>query len=145
MSKTVLFQWIKFSKCSDTSILNNSVLPNDIVSMAKTVLFQTIQFSINTQFSSIWYIDRTLSSLLSRPGSDGNEGVLCIPQSSSIIGTSPSYCLVPYQGHSSGESYPSAEKQSVYSTVLVDWHIKHGRLFNAKSCLYIYIKYIYDM
>ena len=25
---------------------------------------------------------------------------------------------------------------------LVLWHINHCRLFNAKSCLYIYIKYI---
>ena len=30
------------------------------------------------------------------PGSNGNEGVLCIPQSSSTAGTSPSYCLVSY-------------------------------------------------
>ena len=30
----------------------------------------------------------------SGPGSDGNEGVLCIPQSSSITETSPSDCLV---------------------------------------------------
>ena len=29
--------------------------------MLKSVLFQTIQFSISTQFSSIWPIDRTLS------------------------------------------------------------------------------------
>ena len=29
----------------------------------------------------------------SGPGSDGNEGVLRIPQSSSIAGTSPSDCL----------------------------------------------------
>ena len=34
------------------------------------------------------------------PGSDGNEGVLRIPQSSSITGTSPSDCLVSYIGHS---------------------------------------------
>ena len=36
----------------------------------------------------------------SGPGSDGNEGVLHIPQSSSITGTSPSDCLALYQGHS---------------------------------------------
>ena len=36
------------------------------------------------------------------PGSNGNEGVLCIPQSSSITGTSPSDCLVSYTGHSLG-------------------------------------------
>ena len=51
--------------------------------MSKTALFQTIQFSISTQFSSIWPIDRTLSRAtipgLSRPGSNGNEGVLRIP------------------------------------------------------------------
>ena len=37
----------------------------------------------------------------SGPGSDGNEGVLRIPQRSSIAGTSPSDCLVSYLGHSS--------------------------------------------
>ena len=58
----------------------------------------------------------------SGPGSDGNEGVLRIPQSSSIAGTSPSDCLVSYPGHSlGGGSYPSAEKQSVYSTAPADW------------------------
>ena len=35
----------------------------------------------------------------SRPGSDDNEGVLQIPQSSSITGTSPSDCSVSYPGH----------------------------------------------
>ena len=51
---------------------------------------------------------------LSGPGSDGNEGVLRIPQSSSITGTSPSDCLVSYLGQSFRGSCPSAEKQSVY-------------------------------
>ena len=32
----------------------------------------------------------------SGPGSNGNEGVLRIPQSLSIAGTSPSDCLVSY-------------------------------------------------
>ena len=35
-------------------------------------------------------------------GSDGNEGVPCIPKSSSITGASPSDCLVLYLGHSLG-------------------------------------------
>ena len=35
----------------------------------------------------------------SGPGSDGNEGVLLIPQSSCIAGTSSSDCLVSYPGH----------------------------------------------
>ena len=66
--------------------------------MSKQFYFQVIQFSINTQFSSIWPIDRTLSDATtlgqSGPGSDSNEGVLCIPQSSSITGISPSDILV---------------------------------------------------
>ena len=48
----------------------------------KTVLFQTIQFSIITQFSSIWPVDRALSGATtpgqSGPGKDSIEGVLCI-------------------------------------------------------------------
>ena len=55
-------------------------------------------------------------------GSDGNEGVLRIPQSSGITGTSPSDCLVSYYGRSlAGRSYPYAEMQSVYSTAPTDW------------------------
>ena len=88
--------------------------------MSKTVLFQTIQFSISTQFSSIWPIDRTLSSATtpgqSGPQSDSNEGVLCFPQNSSITETSPSDCLVSYLGHLLGEAFPSVEKHSMYST-----------------------------
>ena len=38
----------------------------------------------------------------SGPGSNGNEGVLCIPQIYSITGTSPSDCLVLYPGYSLG-------------------------------------------
>ena len=52
--------------------------------MLKTVLFQAIQFSMSTQFSSIWPIDKALSgattSGLSGPGSDGTEGMLRIPR-----------------------------------------------------------------
>ena len=58
----------------------------------------------------------------SRPGSNGNEGVLRISQSPSINWTSPSDCLVSYPGCSLGwVSYPSAEVQSVYSTAPANW------------------------
>ena len=85
--KTVLFQTVLFSLST--------------VSMSKAVLFQTIQFCISTQFSSIWPRDRTLSCA-SIPGqnghrSNGNEGALCILQSSSITAASPSSCLVSIQ------------------------------------------------
>ena len=90
-----------------------------------TVLFQTIQLSISTQFSSIWPIDRILSGATtpdqSGPESDGNKEVLRIPQGFSINGTSPSDCLVSYPEHSLGESFPSIETQSVYSTPPADW------------------------
>ena len=73
------------------------------------------------QFSSIQSTDRALSGATvpgqSGPGSDGNEGVLHIPQSSSITGTSPSDCLVSFPGHSLGAgSYRSTELHSLYST-----------------------------
>ena len=93
----------------------------------KTVLFQAIQFSISTQFRSIWPIDTTLSGATtpdqSRPGSDGKERVLRIPQSSSISRISSSGYLVSYPGHSfrEKESYPSAEMQLVYSTTPAGW------------------------
>ena len=35
----------------------------------------------------------------SRPGSNGSRGVLYIPQSPCITGTSPSDCLESYPGH----------------------------------------------
>ena len=93
--------------------------------MSKTVAFQTIQLSISTQFSSIWPKDRTLSSATvpapNRPSGDGNEGVIRIPQNSSITGNSPSDCLVSCQDKHCEESYLYAEMQSVYSTALADW------------------------
>ena len=97
------------------------------------------------QFSSIKPIDWALSSATtpgqSGPESNGNEGVLCIPQSSSITGTSPSDCLVSYPGHSLGRgSYPSAEMQSVYSTVPAGWATGHslGESYSSAEVQSIY-------
>ena len=75
--------------------------------------------------NSIWPIDRTLSGVTtpgqSEPESNGNEGVLCIPQSPSITGASPLDGLVSYWGHSlGGGSYPSAEMYSAYSPAPAD-------------------------
>ena len=73
----------------------------------------------------IWSIDRTLSGSTtagqSEPKKDGNEGILRIPQSSSITETSPSDCFASYQGHLLKGSYSSAVMQSVYSTAPADW------------------------
>ena len=58
--------------------------------------------SLNVK-TSIWPIDRTLSGATtpgqSGPGSNGNEEVLRILQSSRIIGASPLDSLVSYTGH----------------------------------------------
>ena len=94
----------------------------------KTVLFQTIQYRINTQFSSIWPIERTLSGATtpsqSELGSDDNKGVLHIHQNSRITGASPSDCLESYPGYLLRESYLSAEMQSVNSLAPADWEKK---------------------
>ena len=83
-----------------------------------------MQFSVSIQFSSIWPIDWTLLGATTpaqgRPGNDGNEGVLRIPQSSGISVATPSDCLLSYPGHSFGKSYPSAELQSLYSAASAD-------------------------
>ena len=48
----------------------------------------------------------------SGPGSNGNEGVLRIPQSSSIAGTSPSDYLVSSPGHSLGGGLTALQRCS---------------------------------
>ena len=40
------------------------------------------------------------------------------------------------------EPHESLRNQFLLSFGLLSWHINHCRLFNAKSSLYIYIKYI---
>ena len=69
--------------------------------MSKQSYFK--QFSLALVHCSIWPIGGTLSVATtpdnSGPGSDGSEGVFYIPQSPSITGTSPSYCLVSYLRH----------------------------------------------
>ena len=98
--------------------------------------------------SSIWPIDGTSSGTTtpseSEPRSNDYEGVLHIPQSSSIIGATRSDGLASYSGHSLGwwwSSYTSIEIQLAFVWVL--WHINHCKLVNPKSSLNIYIKYIW--
>ena len=72
--------------------------------------------------SSIQPIDWTQSGAtsggLSGHGSNGNEGEVCIHQSSSITEASSSDCLISHPGHSLGESYYPAEMQSEEATAL---------------------------
>ena len=101
-----------YSIYSNSSVLNNSIK------------------SIN------WTLSGATTPGQSGPGNDGNEGVLRIPQSSSITGTSPSDYFVTYPGHSLKEFYPSAEVQLVYSTAPADWaKIVHDQTQH----IYVYI------
>ena len=56
-------------------------------------------------------------------GSNGNEGVFRIRQTSWITGDSSSCYLVSYQRHSLCKSCISAEMQSVYSEAPANWRI----------------------
>ena len=77
----------------------------------------------------------------SGPANDGNEGVFRIPKSSSITGTSPSDCLVPYPGQSlGGGSYPSAEKQSMaWAKDSLNNFEKHLFIDFSPSCTFSHI------
>ena len=50
-------------------------------------------------------------------------GAMAIKRYSAFPAASLSDCLVSYPGHSLGESYSSADMQSVYSTTPTDWDI----------------------
>ena len=87
------------------------------------LVFYLYSFQISN--NSIWPIDRILLGATtlgqSGPGSDGNEGVLCILQSSCITEASPSDCLVSDPRNLFGWSLLSAEMQLVYCTAPVNW------------------------
>ena len=78
---------------------------------------------------------RPPASYQNRCGSDNNEVVILITQSSSINGAYRPDCLVAYNGHSlwGGGSYPSAVMPSVYSTALTD-PVVFPRLVFASRC-----------
>ena len=115
----------------------------------KTVLFQTIQLNISTQFSSIWPMDSTLLAATTLgqngPGSHGNEGILHIPQSSSITEASPLNCLVSYPGHSLGGVLTLC-RDAVSVFCSPSWLGQWTVYACVCVCIYIYIYiYIYPM
>ena len=98
MLKTVPFQIIQFSitmqfKCKYGLIFKN-------ISISSYSVQSNNSDQHNHAVSSIQPIDRALSGATTpcqrRARSHGNEGVLRIPQISSITGTSPSDCLESY-------------------------------------------------
>ena len=142
--KTVLFQTIHLSvKCPKQYQFKqfNFVLVRSL--HVKTVLFQAIQFSISTQFTSIWSIDKIISGA-TISGNDGNEGVLRIPQNSSIAGTSPSDCLwswhsfgggvLPLRRDAVGVFYSPSQQGKRKSNMMIKW-IEMCRRFSKKKSM----------
>ena len=108
----------------------------------QTALSLTIQFSISHLFALSLNVtvpfDPYIGPYLgqSGPGSNGDEEVLHILQSSNINEASPSDCLMSYPGHSlvgGWGSYPSAEMQLVYSTTPADRAGMVVVLFNCSA------------
>ena len=96
-------------------------------SLAEVILLELSKMSN----SSIRSIERTISGSTTLnqggPGSKCNECVLHIPQSSKT-GALPSDSLMSYTGHSLGESYRSAEIQSVFSTAPADKGLRRSSI-----------------
>ena len=106
VSKTVPFQIIQFSVSTQFKYKYSLIAKTFLfqtIHFSKTVLIQTIKFSISTEFTSILPIHRDLSVATipghRGPGSNGDEGLLLIPQISNMTGNSPSDCLASYLGH----------------------------------------------
>ena len=77
------------------------------------------------------------------PGGDDNEEEHDIPQSLNITGASQSDFLLSYPEHSFERPYPSAKKQSLYSTTPTDGAmVRFGLiyLFNRIPNLYLMLK-----
>ena len=86
------------------------------------VLLYNRQFNISHLFAhSLFYLTPAGGATLgwSRPGSNGNEGILHIPQISKVEATL-SDGLMPYPGHLLGEE-GSAKIQSVYFSSPANW------------------------
>ena len=91
----------------------------------KTILFQTIQFSICTQFSSIWPIDRTLIRCYHSKSDWTREwcqwrGTLHFPKLQHYWNLTIRLFSVISRTLIGGGSYHSTEIQSVYSTTPAD-------------------------
>ena len=99
--------------CSSSNVLFlNSLYHERMKEKKQWLLFPS-------KFASVHWIRPYQSGL----GSDHNEEMLYIPQSSSITGTTSSDYLVSYPRHSLVESYPSADVELVCSTALANWAI----------------------
>ena len=87
----------------------------------KAVLFPTVQFNINTPFSSISPIDRTLSDATKVDMREiAIKGYFALPKVPALLEPHHWIVSVSYKGHLLAESYSSDEVQSLYSAATVD-------------------------
>ena len=115
--KLILFHTDKWFQVL-LSITNNLIKHQSVFTQLndQTILFLTTQFSMSHLFAHSlnvkqFYLTHTSDPIRcyqSEPWGSGNEGVFCIPQTSSIIEVLPFDYLVSYLGHSSGSVLPLA-------------------------------------
>ena len=113
--------WRGYGCCQVNPISLKNVMKENYT----TCLFVWVLWHIN--LCSIWPIDRAQTGATtlgqSGPGSNGNEGVIHIPQSSSNTGISLSDLFRVVTRTLIEGSYNFGEVQSVYSTASADWAI----------------------
>ena len=133
----------------NSSISNNSVKHKYAVLMSKLAYFNWV--CLNTQFTSFWPIDRTLSGATtpgqSGLGSGGNEGVLHIPQSPCITGTPLSDCSVSYPGNSLGWGVLPLCREAVvvfYSPSRLDKLFPGFPLFSSMDKIQSFAQFLVD-
>ena len=121
----IKYIWFGLVEFHGISTIVGYLMPNSIFTYILNIWFVSTFYRCTGKWSSshlfalsqIVLFDQSSATSLGQSGhwDDGNEGVLCIPQSSS-----PSDCCVINRTFVGGRSYPSAEMQSIYSTAPAD-------------------------
>ena len=94
--------------------------------MLNWIVWNRTVFDIETVLMLNWIVWNRIIYLY-KYKCNGNEGVLCLPQSSSITGTSPSDCLMSYSGHSLGGVLPFYRDTVVCWGCRIHWlHLCRG-------------------
>ena len=122
-------------KSSNISISNYSI---------KHKSFAFIQFKCQTVIFHPWIVPYLVQPLRTRVdlGAMGMKEYSALLKAPVMIGSSHSDCLMSYHGHSLAGAYPSAKRQSVYSTASNDWvsSVWHYITSNDKaSILFVWV------
>ena len=111
-AKSYFYMYIKYMICKQILYIHTIKWSNSSISN-NSIYHKSFVFTVEMTNSSISNRDRTLLGATtlgqSGLGSDDNEEVLHILQSSSITGASPSDYLMSYPGHLLGQGLPFCE------------------------------------